>query len=176
MRSLQSAPSARSAASRPLHIIELPHLALALELGPVHSVQLHELPGQLHRLFPGADLDHGIATDDFLGRGERSVDDLELVAAGANPEPFGCSLEAGGVLQGPALEAFIDELAHGIHQRLGNGLFAVALGVLDQHEEFHRTSPLFECRCRSLPTRRTMFNGIDMSANWSWELGASGTG
>src|SRR6476646_878876 len=41
--------------------LQRPHLAFALELRPVHPVQLHELPGERHRLLPGVDLDQRIA-------------------------------------------------------------------------------------------------------------------
>src|SRR5215211_6312827 len=117
--------------------VQRPDLALALKGGPVHPVQLHEVPGHLHRLIPRGDIDQGVAADDFLALGERSIGHRELVLAGADLEALGRGLEPGRILQDSLLHAFTDKLAHRVIQRLGDGLVAGALRVLDHHQVLH---------------------------------------
>ena len=59
-----------------LHILQRPNLALPIERGPVHPVQLHELPSHFERFLLRLHLDQCVAPDDLLGLSERSIRDV----------------------------------------------------------------------------------------------------
>src|SRR4051812_26938789 len=98
----------------------------------MNPVQVHELPGQLAGLLARGDVDYCIATDHFFGLAEGSIGDLQLASAQAHAKSVGAALESGGVLEDAALEALLDELAHGLQQSRGDRLAAVVFGMLDE--------------------------------------------
>src|SRR5437016_3449999 len=115
-----------------------PHLAdfgFAFPAGPVLFVKFHEADRRVDGLLLCLELKLGIATDDFLGFGERPVGHGHLSSrkpdAGAQrgwPESAASNHVAG-------FGRVFAELRHGIHQRLGWG--AGPLGGLDYHHESH---------------------------------------
>src|SRR5215213_2067780 len=69
------------------HVFHRPHLALSVELRPVYPVQIHELARDRASVLVRSGLDDGIAADDFLGLGERTVGDRQLAAARPYSKP-----------------------------------------------------------------------------------------
>src|SRR3954462_5391156 len=92
-----------------LHLGDRTDLAFAVELRPVHAMQLHELARQFQRLVLRCDLDQRIAADDLLALGERTIRHAELATAGPHAERLARRRQAGRVLEHTLLEALLDE-------------------------------------------------------------------
>src|SRR5262249_8941728 len=127
-------------------ILHWTDFALALELGPILQVQLHEFPRVLERLGVRFQLHHGVAADHFLRLSEWTVGDGDLASSQLDPVGVSGGFQAIGINQDPALETRLDELAHRFVEPGRYWLAAVVLGVLDEHQVAHGNLLLPACR------------------------------
>jgi hypothetical protein len=102
-------------------------------------MQLHEAHGPRHGFGLGRQLVDREAADDFLGLGERAVDDRQLAAGLTNPAAARRWQEPAHLHEHPGLPGFLTQPANGLDQGLGRG----ALVFFREHtrHESHRVSP-----------------------------------
>src|SRR4029453_9157328 len=98
--------------------LERTDLALALERGPMYTVQLHELTRQSQGFVLRLRLDQSVSAHDFLRLREWTVDYRELTAAQADTLSFRRGLQACRVNEGAILHRLVYEFSHRIEQRL----------------------------------------------------------
>src|ERR1044072_8982233 len=128
--------------------------------GPVVLVGLQEPLGPLQRLGLVLGLDEGVAADDLLALGERSVGVADLAAGPGDPGALGGGLEPGRVEHDARLGDLLQQGAHALHQ-LGAG--ALGGGVLlvdaDQGEKARHGDSSVAGRGRSPPLTLTSNGG-----------------
>src|SRR5215468_7876829 len=117
-----------------------PHFGLALEFGPVFSVQLHELGRDPDRFCLRVRLQDCPAADDLLALGERAVRHADLALGQSHADAIFARQQTARIDEGAVLERFLHKLVHRLHQRWGWLGLAIRLGMADERQVFHCSS------------------------------------